>query len=468
MDQKVRKYVQDQHMIEKTDRVLAGVSGGADSICLLFVLLDLQKELGFELRAVHVNHQIRGADADSDQEYVETVCKEQGVDLVVYKEDVPKYAEKHKLTEEEAGREVRRFAFLRQMELWGGTKIALAHHKNDNVETLIFHLCRGTGLSGLAGIAPKDGPWIRPLLCVDREEIESYLKKRGISYCTDETNLDIHYTRNRIRHEVLPYLEQYINRESVSHMARTMEEMTGIKRYVEKEVKRYVEQCVTEVCEEVLVKSVEYGKVPGELQNYVLHHILCELAGRKKDIQAVHVESLAALFDRQTGRTLNLPYEITARRCYEGVVLTKSQKPEGEEVSISEENKDEAPENLYHMRVFDYHPEEETFPEKVYTKWFDYDIISSTVKIRHRQPGDYITINEAGGTQKLKQYFINEKIPQEERDRIWLVADGHHILWIVGYRQNQTYQITDRTKHVLEITFYGGKKNGRDSESNDS
>ena len=112
MDQKVRKYVQDQHMIEKTDRVLAGVSGGADSICLLFVLLDLQKELGFELRAVHVNHQIRGADADSDQEYVETVCKEQGVDLVVYKEDVPKYAEKHKLTEEEAGREVRRFAFL--------------------------------------------------------------------------------------------------------------------------------------------------------------------------------------------------------------------------------------------------------------------------------------------------------------------------------------------------------------------
>ena len=131
MDQKVRKYVQDQHMIEKTDRVLAGVSGGADSICLLFVLLELQKELGFELRAVHVNHQIRGADADSDQEYVETVCKEQGVDLVVYKEDVPKYAEKHKLTEEEAGREVRRFAFLRQMELWGGTKIALAHHRND-------------------------------------------------------------------------------------------------------------------------------------------------------------------------------------------------------------------------------------------------------------------------------------------------------------------------------------------------
>ena len=262
MDQKVRKYVQDQHMIEKTDRVLAGVSGGADSICLLFVLLELQKELGFELRAVHVNHQIRGADADSDQEYVETVCKEQGIDLVVYKEDVPKYAEKHKLTEEEAGREVRRFAFLRQMELWGGTKIALAHHRNDNVETLIFHLCRGTGLAGLAGIAPADGPWIHPLLCVDRKEIESYLEKRGISYCTDETNLDIRYTRNRIRQKILPYLEQYINRESVQHMARTMEEMTGVKAYVEREVERYAGECVSEVSGGVMLKEEAYRQVP--------------------------------------------------------------------------------------------------------------------------------------------------------------------------------------------------------------
>lgn len=468
MEQKVKRYVQNHHMIEKTDRIVAGVSGGADSICLLFVLLKLQKELGFQLLAVHVNHRIRGVAADADQMYVEEICKEQGVPLVVYKEDVPEYARRHKMTEEEAGREVRRTVFQQQMEEWGGTKIALAHHKNDNVETLIFHLCRGTGLSGLAGIAPQDGPWIRPLLCVEREEIESYLKKRGISYCTDETNLDIHYTRNRIRHEVLPYLEQYINRESVSHMARTMEEMTGIKSYVEKEVKHYAEQCVTGTCEKILVNSAEYRKVPKELKNYVLHHILCAVAGRKKDIQAVHIEALEKLFEQQTGRRLNLPYEITARRCYEGVMLIKSRKSEDEETSNPKESENETPENLYHMRVFEYHPEEETFPEKVYTKWFDYDIINNTVKIRHRQSGDYITVNEVGGTQKLKQYFINEKIPQEKRDRIWLVADGHHILWIVGYRQNQAYQITDRTKHVLEITFYGGKKNGRNSESDDS
>ena len=121
-----------------------------------------------------------------------------------------------------------------------------------------------------------------------------------------------------------------------------------------------------------------------------------------------------------------------------------------------------------HFRVFPCTDEiREAFPQIPYTKWFDYDIIKNTVKIRHRQPGDYITIDASGRTQKLKQYFINEKIPREERERIWLAADGSHIMWIIGYRQNQIYQITDKTKRILEMEFDGGKRDGRDSKSND-
>ena len=145
-------------------------------------------------------------------------------------------------------------------------------------------------------------------MCVDRKEIESYLEKRGISYCTDETNLDIRYTRNRIRQKILPYLEQYINRESVQHMARTMEEMTGVKAYVEREVERYAGECVSEVSGGVMLKEEAYRQVPEELRNYVLQLVLCRIAGRKKDLQAVHIEALAELFDRQTGRMLHLPY----------------------------------------------------------------------------------------------------------------------------------------------------------------
>ena len=164
-------------------------------------------------------------------------------------------------------------------------------------------------------------------------------------------------------------------------MARTMEEMTGVKAYVEREVERYAGECVAEISGGVMLKEEAYRQVPEELRNYVLQLVLCRRAGRKKDLQAVHIEALAELFDRQTGRMLYLPYGMTARRCYEGIRLTSSNgSAEAEENHCAEE---EEPGKLYRMRVFEYHPEEETFPEKVYTKWFDYDIINNTVEIRH-------------------------------------------------------------------------------------
>ena len=225
MYQRVKEYIQRYHMLEKEDKVVTGVSGGADSICLLFMLIELQKELGFSIVAVHVHHGLREGTADADAAYVQKVCREQGIDLRIFREDVKKYAKKNKLTLEEAGRNVRRMRFGQVLEESGGTKIALAHHQNDNAETLIWNLCRGCGLKGMGGIAPVDGVYVRPLLCLKRKEIESYLAERGISYCTDETNLEDDYTRNRIRSHVIPYLEEQINQQTVEHMADTMELM---------------------------------------------------------------------------------------------------------------------------------------------------------------------------------------------------------------------------------------------------
>ncbi len=117
------------------------------------------------------------------------------------------------------------------------------------------------------------------------------------------------------------------------------------------------------------------------------------------------------------------------------------------------------------MRILERTPQTSVFPKKTYTKWFDYDIIKSTVKIRHKQPGDYITIDKNGSTQSLKKYFVNVKVPREDREKIWLAADGSHILWIIGYRQNQVYQVTDKTRRILEIEFNGGEEDGRESKS---
>lgn len=454
MYQKVKAYVKKWHMLQKEDGVIAGISGGADSVCLLFMLLKLQKELGFALMAVHVNHGIRGAEAERDEAYVKRLCRQWNVRLKVYRENVPAYAKEHGMTEEEAGRDIRRTCFCKVLKEWGGTKIALAHHENDNVETLLWNLCRGTGIRGLGGIAPVNDVWIRPLLCVKRREIESYLKKRGISYCTDTTNADRRYMRNRIRMDVIPYLEDCVNTESVSHMGKTMERMYELEQYILEEVGQYKESCTGWKNGRRIIRQTEYTKIPKALRDNVLHAILCETAGRRKDIEEVHVQMLRDLFTKQVGKKIDLPYGVTAIRTYEGVRFEKN-IPEAS--YAGDENE------LFSIRVFDREPGNVTFPEKIYTKWFDYDIIKNTVKIRHRIAGDSIVINRYGGRKKLKQYFTDQKVPQEDRDKIWIAADGDEVLWIVGYRQSQKYQITEKTTKILEIQYYGGEENGRDN-----
>ena len=235
MYQRVKAYVEAYHMLGKEDRVIAGISGGADSICLLFVLLELKKELGFDLVAVHVHHGLRGEAADRDEDYVRQVCTEQKIPLEVFHRDVRAYAGERGLTEEEAGREVRREAFLECAVRRSATRIALAHHRNDNAETVLFHLCRGSSLEGLSGIPPVSGCWIHPLLCVDRREIESYLEKRGISYCTDETNQEMCYTRNRIRGRVIPCLEENVNPRAMEHIADTAQRLRLAAEFVREE-----------------------------------------------------------------------------------------------------------------------------------------------------------------------------------------------------------------------------------------
>lgn len=458
MRKKVRRYIENWQMIGQGDRVVAGISGGADSICLLFVLLELREEIGFEIAAVHVNHGLRGESADRDEAYVREVCVREGVRLFAFREDVGGYARSRKLSVEEAGREVRRACMERARCQWGGTCIALAHQQNDNAETILFNLCRGSGLRGMGGIPPKNGVWIHPLLCLSRQEIESYLKDREIPYCTDETNLEEHFTRNRIRRHVIPYLEEYVNGKAAAHMAQCAEAIRETGEYVEEKIAEYVKRCIkTENDGEILLREDEFKLVPAALKQGVMREALCRAAGARKDIGSVHVDAACALLGRQAGRMAKFPYNVEAYRNYDGVLFrncTAAQKPRAEEKAD------------FWMKIFE--NDSATIPEKNYTKWFDYDIIRNTVKIRHREPGDYIVIDKNGGTQKLKQYFINEKVPRELRDSIWLAADGKEIIWIVGYRQSQAYQVTDKTRRILEIGFYGGERDVRDGKSHDS
>lgn len=461
---KVEQYVAKRNMIQKGDKLVVGVSGGADSICLLFVLMELQKKLAFEMVVVHVNHGLRGESADADEAYVRKVCKEHGITCEVYRENVDLIAKERKQSTEEAGRDVRREAFGHTMEKHGGTKIALAHHMNDSVETFFMNLARGTGIQGMGGIRPIAGVYIRPLLCLERREIEEFLREKNIPYCTDSTNEEDDYTRNRLRNHVIPYLEKEVNARTVAHIGETMSQLQELQIFLQEQTEIYYKQCVKQHEKGYILLENSFFEAPASLRPFIIKRVLVQICQKEKDIQEIHMQKILELFQKQVGRQIDLPYAMQGKRIYEGVYIYKKEvtdiDPMNVQVSFAKENRQEIEWGNIKVicRLLENASTDKIYMEKIDTMRFDYDIITHGVCIRTRQPGDYITIHPDGRRQKLKSFFINEKIPQEKRDKILLVADGDHILWVVGYRTNCVYQVGKYTKRVLEIQMDKGEQ----------
>ena len=485
MYQRVKAYVEEQHMLEKKDRVIVGVSGGADSVCLLFVLCELRKKLGFEVIVCHVNHQLRAEAAEQDEAYVKELCRKLDVPCRIFHENVELIAKNGKKSLEEAGRIVRSNAFETVCRESGANKIATAHHKNDNAETVLLNLARGSGLQGMCGIRPVYGNRIR----LTRKEIEEWLEEEQISYCTDETNEEDEYTRNRIRHKILPVMEQEINRQTVEHINRLSLQAEEIWEYLNLQTDAAWRQMVhpVDVSEEnpeekqqgkkeekpagLRIEEEEYAELPGVLKSLLIRRCICEMAEVQKDIEAVHMEAVRGLFGRQVGKSRDLPYQLRAVRTYAGVeIRRRSEDRDQKKNQKKAQEKEGAGQQSVELKI----PGETYFPgtgqkvcceicgreeavsgkelpQKSYTKCFDYDIIKSGLCIRYRRPGDELVIDSRGKRQKLKSYFINEKVPKEKRDRILLIAEEEQIVWIPGMRMSAAYQIGDQTTKILKI-----------------
>lgn len=483
---RIEKFIQKYHMLTCGDKVIAGVSGGADSVCLFLMLLELREKIGFDLIAVHVHHGLRGEAADQDQRFVEALCEQHRIPLEIFCVNLESIAKKRKQSLEEAGRMVRREAFDSVCQKYGGNKIALAHHQNDNAETLLWNLSRGTGLDGLGGIRPVNGKFIRPLLCMNRKEIEEYLAKRKQSYCIDETNAGTDYTRNKLRHLVLPILEEQVNSSAVRHMNETMEQIWELQEYMQEQVEAAYQECVQEHSEKacwIQIQQNSFETFPELIKKMVIRKGMEQVGGKKRDLSHKHVDVMMELMNKQVGRTLDLPYEMHAKRNYEGIRLEKRRTySSGEEkkAEIMQECMSElnipgetilADRNLKVRCKILEKPKNlsiKDIPQKIYTKWFDYDIIKSSLYIRTRQAGDNIVIDEKGHQKKLKSWFVDEKIPKEVRDSQLLLAENNDILWVLGHRMSKAYQVKQSTKWILQIEVEtyksdGGKENGRNN-----
>lgn len=464
--EKIRVLIKENRLLDDEEKIVVGVSGGADSVCLLLLLKNMLTPEN--IIAVHINHGIRGKEAYRDEEFVKKLCERHNIKLEIRHLDVPLFAKENKISEEEAGRILRYGIFEEIRREKEADKIAVAHNMNDTAETFLLNLSRGSGITGLTGIRIRNGTIIRPLIKTGRDEIENIVKNYGESFITDSTNHSLMYTRNRIRNKIMPELAG-INDKAIRHINEAAEKLKKIEEYIlkesEKSYRKYVE---TENSIFIKNKLMEADEV---IVEEVIHKALIRAAEKARDIGGIHIASVKELFGKQVGRKINLPYGVKAYRDYSGVKLVKNKEVvsgfdkktalpelrltllETGEISdiLITENKIELTFNDGSVK---------NLIQNSCIKWFDYDKISDNVLLRYRKDGDYLIISDEGARKKLKKYFIDNKVPSEKRDSIPLVAADDEILWIVGYRTGEGARITKSTKKLLkiEVVFnYGGK-----------
>lgn len=449
---KVRKYIDEYNLLEEGDKVVLGVSGGADSVCLLYMLLKLKQEYNLSLFVVHINHLIRGNEAYDDQYYVEEICKLNGIECFVFEKDILKMSKDMKISTEEAGRIFRYECFENIRRLKNANKIAVAHNKNDKAETVLHNMIRGTGLKGITGINAKRDNIIRPILCLNRLEIESFLQLENIEFKIDSTNLENDYTRNKIRNNILKDMIE-INKNVVNHIVGVSEFAKEVLDFVEIEVDKYYKEFVRETEKEVKVFTKDIRMLNVVLQKSILQRMIFFMSKSMKNITSTHINDLLKLIYKDENKQINLPYNLICKNVYGEIIISKNLVDYKEFNSIKIDKIGKYVINECESIIFSLENNTNfiNFSKKVYTKSFDYDKIKDTVYLRTRQSGDYFINSSHKCT--LKKFFIDNKIPKDKRDKILLLSDGNHIIWILGYRISDEYKITSDTKVILNVEY---------------
>ncbi len=508
----VKNFITEHGITQTESHILVALSGGADSVCLLCVLKELQQELGITVSAMHVHHGIRGPEADRDAKFCRELCAMLDVPCHVAYVDVPAVAAEQRLSLEEAARmvryqelEVHQQKIQREIEqrcrrpashhegvmaprVW----IAVAHHQEDQAETVLWNLFRGSGLKGLGGMEPINGAVIRPLLEVSKEVILEYLRQQEILWQQDSTNDSDDYTRNRIRHHILGYVTEHINQGSVEHICQAAKLASQADAYLRGQAKKWLDgerhqeagQC------QYGDNSLRVSRLIQEddiLQNYILRELVGQCRGFT-DVTARHVEAMRGLLTQVQGgsaeRCVELGEGWMAYRSYDHLWIRQTEKMPGRsdgpdkeawgaiEIDLQqllEETKAQERdhlleeqsfkeirwgETLFLLRVISFEKTQK-IPTNQYTKWINYDTLGRTLVFRTRQVGDYILL-PGGGRKTVKSYMIDEKIPVKERDRIPVIAQGSHVLWIAGHRLSEGAKIGEDTRLALEIQMHGG------------
>ncbi len=439
-------------MISRGDNILVGLSGGADSVCLLTTLLNLRDYWGIEISAAYIDHGLRLEEIPSEVHFCEKLCGERNINFTVRTIDPKSYAANEGINKQEAARELRYKALQDIAAETGANKIALAHNADDQAETLLMHLIRGSGPAGLSGIPPVRSRIIRPLIETERKEIEEFLSEFNISYMTDSSNQKDDYLRNRIRHFIIPAFKN-INRDFLQAVLRT----TNIIRDEE----RYFDLLVTKTLMKLISRksdsSIELFLGPLEYMDTVLlRRVLRRSLAETKKLRGLgldHIEDLIKLIKSgRSGNRIYLPHSIRAIKGYATLTLT-SEKPERlTEYIINEPGEIILKEASLVLRlsISEKNPDNDLGDGKRFA-CLDADKLSFPLEIRPRKTGDFFYPLGFGKRKKIQDFFVDKKIPREERDIVPLLINNNAIAWVIGYRVDDRFKVDDNTNRVMRL-----------------
>ena len=465
----VEKTITVHGMLKPKDSVVVGVSGGPDSVALLHILLKFAPRFSLRLGIAHLNHCLRQYESDKDAKFVESLAKAFDLPCYVQKRDVRRYQIENKLSLEEAARAVR-YNFLNTIAKTNQyDKIALGHHADDNTEVVLMNLLRGSGKLGLAGIPPKRGDRIiRPMIYLNRTDIIEFLNQNKLKWVVDQSNTDTRHLRNRVRHDLIPMLKTAYNPNISDTLNRLSSIVRSEEEWIEDMVHPFFERTVLYFREHHIALSVpllnEYHKA---LQRRILRVALAKTKGNLRRIEFANIDSaINLLVKKSSSGTIDLPDSIKIQKDRDTIHIYKEQSRNRdyrrtndvrdifsfeyqienfEPVFIKEIN---AHIRFTEMRIEDM-PDYRSAGQ--HTNFFDKDALNFPMVLRNFRPGDSFKPLGMNGTQKLKKFFIDKKVPRSERIKCPILLSGGKLIWVVGHRIDESVKVTPTTKNVLKV-----------------
>jgi tRNA(Ile)-lysidine synthase len=511
LESRVLDSIQRYNLIPRKELVVVGVSGGADSVCLLHVLAKLRKELGIKLHLAHLNHQLRGIESEADAEYVSDLAGSLGIPVTSDRQDVAAHRTQRNCSIEEAAREIRYAFFARVVREVGAHRIAVGHTRDDQVETILMHILRGTGITGLCGLAScspmaydSQGKSlltealsvakgqrgnllvIRPLLDITKEETAGYCQEHKIVPRADSSNLSPSSFRNRLRLHLLPLLRQYNPNvdQALLRLADIAKEDFGL---IEQQASGLWDELAKQENNTIYLDKKQIAGLPIALQRQLLRAAVTKLVGDVRDIEATHIEAARSLLNKQPSKRVSLPHGLVCQGGYDELVITRHHSVTATPLSViaTEAWQSQLPPcpfppllNEFHLKV----PGKTAFPgwnvlasivreqvtflslrgvlsttERIsqsnLVAHFDLQKTGMNLCVRKGQPGDRFQPLGMSVPKKLREFMVDTKVPRSWRGRVPIVCSPQQIIWVAGWRIDDRVKLTEASKDILRLEF---------------